>query len=163
MPRPLGHTLHASLPNKLLHFEYCVMSPGEGGHLYVLILKDDHSGYVWFEPKEEAEAETTDNKLIRWFSTFGPVRSSISERGSHFKLELLKTLRKYVFASHHYILAYCPWSNGSVELLRATRAILSELQQNQSTVILMVQYGLNNSSLERLGNRTPQSVFTSLS
>ena len=47
VPRPLGHGLHSVEPNKLLHFDFCYMSNGEEGNAYVLILKDDHSRYVW--------------------------------------------------------------------------------------------------------------------
>lgn len=108
--------------------------------------------------------------LITWFSTFGLVPAWVSDRISHFKIKLLNILRESLFAAHHYSLAYCPWSNSAVEvmcreLLRATRAVLSELELNQicwPAVIPMVQYALKNSVLERLGNRTPQSVLTSI-
>ena len=170
VPRPLGHALHAALPNKLLHFDYCYMSPGENGFVYTLILKDDHSGYCWFIPTKEADAATTASALIKWFAAFGVVSNWVSDRGSHFKNELIRILRESYRTSHHFTLAYCPWSNGTVEvvcreLLRATRALLSEFQLNQKcwpSVLPMVQSALNNSILERLGNLTPQGVFTSL-
>ena len=170
VPRPLGSALHAALPNKLLHFDYLYMSPGEDEYLYVLILKDDHSGYCWFVPTKEANAATTATSLINWFSTFGVVSTWVSDQGSHFKNELIRILRESYKTSHHFTLAYCPWSNGTVEvvcreLLRAVRALLSEFQLNQRcwpSVLPMAQSALNNSVLERLGNRTPQSVFTSL-
>lgn len=50
IPRPLGHALHAVEPNKMLHFDFCYMSPGKDDFTYVLVLKDDFSGYVWLEP-----------------------------------------------------------------------------------------------------------------
>eukprot|EP00173_Palmaria_palmata_P002825 Plantae.Rhodophyta-Palmaria_palmata.ctg29353.p1 GENE.Plantae.Rhodophyta-Palmaria_palmata.ctg29353~~Plantae.Rhodophyta-Palmaria_palmata.ctg29353.p1 ORF type:complete len:197 (+),score=17.64 Plantae.Rhodophyta-Palmaria_palmata.ctg29353:69-593(+) len=56
VPRVLGSTLHAVKPNKLLHFNYWYMSQGESGYTYLLVLKDDHSGYVWLVPTKAATA-----------------------------------------------------------------------------------------------------------
>ena len=170
VPRPLGHALHATKPNKLLHFDFCYMSTGEKGHTYVLILKDDFSGYVWLTACKEATAEVVANTLISWFSSFGVVYQWVSDRGTHFKNELVKILREQVRAEHHFTLAYCPWSNGTVEvvcreLLRATRAILSEFQLPHSSwtqVLPIVQSVLKNTRLPRLGNRCPITAFTGL-
>lgn len=168
--RPLGHALHAVEPNKLLHFDFCYMSQGEDNSRYVLVLKDDHSGYVWLLPAEVADAETTATALIKWFSVFGVVSDWVSDRGSHFKNELVRQISEVLKSSHHFTLAYCPWSNGTVEvvcreLLRASRALLSEFQLPQHywpSVMPLVQLALNSSNLDRLGNRCPLEVFTSL-
>ncbi len=168
VPRPMGHALHATEPNKLIHFDFCYMSPGEEGYTYVLILKDDHSGYVWLTPAKDTTAATVAKVLIRWFASFGVVRQWVSDRGSHFKNELVRTIKDKTNSEHHFTLAYCPWSNGTVEvvnreLLRATRAILSEYQLHNSSwpsIMPVVQAALNNSLSERLGNRCPLTVFT---
>ena len=68
--RPLGHALHADHPNELLHFDFCHMSPAEDDLLYVLILKDDHSGYVWLVPTTKTTAETIADSLIKLFAAF---------------------------------------------------------------------------------------------
>ena len=133
VPRPLGHSMHADKPNKLLHFDYCHMSKGEDGYTYVLVFKDDLSGYVLLTTCKEATTEVTAETLIRWFSTFGVVHKWVSDRGSHFKHELVRLLRDKLKSSHHSTLVYCPWSNGIVEvdcreLLRVTPALLSEFQ-----------------------------------
>lgn len=170
IPRLLGHALHASLPNKLLHFDFCYMSNGEDDYTYVLVLKEDFSGYVWLEPTKLANADTVANSLIHWFSAFGVVTDWVSDRGSHFKNELVRILQDSLKSSHHFTVAYCPWSNGTVEvvcreLLRATRAITSEFQMPQqawTSVIPLVQSTLNNSTLVRLGNRCLLTIFTNL-
>ena len=170
VPRPLGHALHATKPNRLLHFDFLYMTPGEGNLLYTLILKDDHSGYVWLVPTEAANAETAASALLRWFTTFGVVENWVSDRGSHFKNELVAQLREKLKVAHHFTLAYCPWSNGTVEVvcrevLRACRALLSELQLPHKCwpdVLPMIQSALNNATLPRLGNRCPQTAFTGL-
>ena len=170
VPRPLGHAMHAVEPNKLLHFDFCFISDGQDDYKYVLVMKDDHSGYVWLKPTTEATAEATAEHLINWFSSFGVVEQWVSDCGTHFKNELVKLLRERVKAEHHFTLAYCPWSNGTVEvvcreLLRATRALLSEYQLPMTSwpqVLPIVQSVLNNSMLKRLGNYCPLTAFTGL-
>ncbi len=170
VPRPLGHALHASKPNKLLYFDFCHMGTGDKGNTYVLIMKDDFSGYVWLRPSKEATAEVVADELISWFSSFGVVTDWVSDQGTHFKNELVKLLRERVKADHHFTLAYCPWSNGTVEvvcreLIRTTRALLSEFQLPRSAwtqVLPIVQSVLNNTILTRLANRCPLTAFTGL-
>jgi len=122
--------LHAESPNQMVHFDYCYIMRGEDDFKYVLIVKDDFSGYVWLRPTKEADGSTNATVLLDWFASFGVVRQWISDRGSHFKNEVVRALREQTNGSHHFTLAYCPWSNGTVEvvcreLLRATRALLS--------------------------------------
>lgn len=146
------------------------MPHGENGYKYVLILKDDQSVYIWLTPTEHATAESTDEVLVRWFAAFGVVTQWVSNRGSHFKNQLIRLLSERIKSSHHFKLAYCPWSNGTIEavcreLLRTVRAILSELQLPQScwpSIFPIVQYALNNSIAERLGNKCPLTVFSGL-
>jgi len=171
VPRPLGRALHALKPNQILHFDFCYMSPAEDDLKYVLVLKDDHSGYVMLRATKTTDAETAATHLIEWFAQFGVVTQWISDRGTHFKNELVRLLSERYKANHHFTLAYCPWSNGTVEvvnreLLRASRALLSEFQLPQRcwpNVLPMVQSALNNAKVQRLGNRCPQTVFTSRS
>lgn len=168
--RPLGHALHASKPNELLHFDFCYMCPGIDELNYVLILKDDLSGYTWLIATSDTTAATVADALLKWFSSFGIVRTWVSDRGSHFKNQLIQLIKESIRGSHHFTLAYCPWSNGTVEvvcreLLRSTRAILSEFQipsHNWPSVLPLVQSALNNTILHRLGNRCPLTVFTGL-
>lgn len=170
VPRPLGHALHAVKPNMLLHFDYCYMSKGENGFEYVLIMKDDHSSYVWLTPTKETTAEVTAEVLIKWFASFGVVNHWVSDRGTHFKNELVRIIREETNSSHHFTLAYCPWSNGTVEvvcreMLRATRALLSEFQLPHNawpSILPVVQSALNNTILKRLANRCPLTAFTGL-
>ena len=168
--RPLGHALHTDRPNVMLHFDCCFMMEGVGGIKYVLVLKDDSSGYVWLVPETEAIGETTSKALVSWFDLFGVVRTWVSDRGSHFKNEVVSSLREQTGGSHHFTLAYFPWSNGTVEvvcreLLRATRALISEFQLPHKCwpdVIPVVHSELNFTPLERLDKRCGLTVFTGL-
>ena len=146
------------------------MAPRENDFKYVLVLKDDHSGLVWIKPTKKTDADTAAHHLIEWFALFGVVTQWVSDRGTHFKNELVRLLRDAYKANHHFTLAYCPWSNGTVEvmnreLLGATRALLSEFQLSRHcwpSVVPIVQSALNNSKLKRLGNRCPLTVFKKL-
>ena len=170
IPRPLGHTLHAEKPNEIIHFDFCYITPGENGFDYVLILKDDLSGFVRLVPATNANAETTADALIDWFSCFGTVKQWVSDRGSHFKNEVVRSLREKSNSSHHFTLAYTPWTNGTIEvvcreLLRTLRVLTSEFQlslRSWRSVLPVVQSVLNNTPLTRLANRCPLTAFTGL-
>lgn len=146
------------------------MCPGVGGFLYVLVMKNDMSRYVWLKAAKDATAVSTAEELINWFSSFGVVNNWVSDRGSHFRNELVDVLRQKVKSKHHFTLAYCPWSNGTVEvvcreILRASRALLSEYQlpiEYWPQVLPIVQSILNNSIIDRLGKHCPLTAFTGL-
>lgn len=85
-------------------------------------------------------------------------------RVSYFKNELVRARTDK--QSHRFTLSYCPWSNGTVEvvfreLLRSMRALLSEFQLLPS-VLPLVQSVLNNAPHGRLDNRWPLIYFTGL-
>ena len=170
IPRPLAHTLHADKPNELLHFDYLYMHPSETGEQYVLIVKDDASSFIWLEPTEASDAHTTVKVLAKWSSLFGIAPMWCSDRGTHFKNEVMRLLNRTLRARHHFTIPYCPQSNGTVEtvckeVLRACRALLSEFQLKESewpVVIPLIQSTLNHSVRPSLGNRAPVTVFAGL-
>jgi hypothetical protein len=73
VPRPLGTQLHATKPNEILHhnFQYIGLSR-DGKYQYVLLLKDDLSGYLLLVPCRTADAAATVDALMR-FAVFGVV------------------------------------------------------------------------------------------
>jgi hypothetical protein len=119
-------------------------------------------------PCRTADAAATVDALMRWFTVFGVVLLWISDRGSHFKNEVVRRVQKELKAKHHFTTANCPWSNGTIEsacklVIRAFRAVLSELKMYADEwpeVVNMVQSVLNNSLSTRLNKRTPMQVFT---
>lgn len=108
------------------------MGLGSNGEKYILMLRDDHSGYSCMYPADSTTAETTDNTLLDWSTAFGVPNQLRSDGPTHFQNESLRLLAKGLCTPHHFTLPYCPWSNGAVgrlrkELLRIARALLSEL------------------------------------
>jgi transposase InsO family protein len=169
VPRPLGTQLHATKPNKILHFDFLYIGLSrDGKYQYLLLLKDDLSGYLWHVPCCTADAAATVTAVMRWFAVFGVVLLWISDRGSHFKNEVVRRVQKELKAKHHFTTANCPWSNGTIksackQVSRAFRTVLSELKMYADEwldMVSMVQIVLINSLSTRLNKRKPMQVFT---
>ena len=102
VPRPLGETVHATKPNELLHFDFLTLPTGANGANYVLVLRDDMSGYVELIDSPTATAEVAAMGLLDWFKRFGVVAIWVSDQGAHFKNQVMEHLRKAVGAHHHF-------------------------------------------------------------
>jgi transposase InsO family protein len=148
MPRPLGTQLHATKHNEILHFDFLYIGLSrDGKHQYLLLLKDDLSGYLWLLPCRTADSAATVDALMRWFAAFCVVLLWILDRSSHFKDEAVRRVQKELKSKHHFTTANCSGSNGTIEseykqVLRAFRAALSELKMyadESPEVVSMVQ------------------------
>ena len=159
IPRPLSTTVHATKPNEVIHFDYLFLGESENDHKYVLVVKDDLTGYCWLEPTTTADAEHTAKVLAHWTRVFTTPNIWVSDQGSHFKNEVLENLAKTHRIRHNFSVAYSPWVNGTVEslmrsILSATRAMIAELKlapQDWATVIPAIASALNEAGLDRLG------------
>lgn len=102
-----------------------------------------------------------------WFCTFSVVPQWVSDQGSHFKNELMKMLKERLRTNHHFTLPYCPWSNGTVEvvcreLTRCMRALLLEYSlpfKFWPSILPVFQSILNNTKIDRLGKRSTATAF----
>lgn len=170
VPRPLGQQVHASKVGELLHFDYLYVGESTDEKEYILILKDDFSGYVYLRACAHADAETTANVLVEYFTTFVPVLQWFSDQGTHFKNEVMELLAKDLGVRHHFSTAYVPWSNGTVEsvckqTLRVMRAFSHECQIEEADwtkTVPAIQSIINNTPARRLGNRAPVTVHTGM-
>jgi transposase InsO family protein len=107
--RPLGTQLPTTKPNEILHFNYLyIWLSRDGKYQYLLLIMDDLSGYLWLVPCHTADAAATVDALMRWFAVFGVVLLWISDRGSHFKNEVLRRVQKELKAKYHFTTANCP-------------------------------------------------------
>jgi len=94
----------------------------------------------------------------------------VSDQGAHFKNQVVDALCKLWGAQHHFVTAYCPWANGTVEvanrmLLRVLKSMLSEkkLKTNQWPIVLpMVQAALDLQPSSRLNGVAPITAFAAL-
>jgi transposase InsO family protein len=110
VPRPLGAQFNATpRHNEILHFNFLYVGlSSDGKYQYLLLLKDDLSGYLWLVPCRTADAAATVDALMRWLAVFGVVLLWISDRGSHFKNEVVRRVQVELKAKHHFTSANCP-------------------------------------------------------
>jgi Integrase zinc binding domain len=81
VPRPLGTQTHATKPNEILHFDFLYIALlRDGKYQYLLLLKDDLSGYPWLVPCCTGDAAATVDALMRWFAVFDVVQMDIEQR-----------------------------------------------------------------------------------
>ena len=170
IPRPLGSQMHGTRPNMLLHMDYVYLSKSTEGLSYILILKDDFSGYAWFVPADGPTAKNACLALLSWFSAFGPPQFILSDRGTHFINYLMTQLKEVYAYEHRCTLPYEPQSNGTVErcgksLLRGLRSLALELNipvAEWPRLAGAVQGIVNQSGLERLGDVSSLEAFTGM-
>ena len=170
-PRPLAATLRASKPNELLHFDFLTLPLDRDTEWrYVLVMKDGLSGFVELHGSRHCTAEDAASALLSWFARYGIVHTWVSDQGAHFKNEVMDQLRRTLGAQHHFVTAYSPWANGTVEvvnrqLLRVLRAVLVERRMRStqwSTVLPLAQIALNHQPADRLGGVAPVTAFLGL-
>ncbi|OWZ03417.1 Retrotransposon protein [Phytophthora megakarya] len=120
----------ATAPNNVLQFDFPNLPPSAHGDTYILVLKDGMSDYVGLVVCTEPTAEVKQSALLDWF-TVSVWHPWIFDQGSHFKNTITSRLENVFGAQHHFVTAYCPWTNGSVEVvkrqvLHAIKTLLSE-------------------------------------
>jgi hypothetical protein len=113
---------------------------------------------------------TTAAALIDWFATFSVVLDWVSDRGWQLRNVVVRLLREQKHSSNRFNLVYCPWSNGTGEvvnreILRVLRALCSKLKipfREWPNLLPLVQGVLNSEILPRFGNRSPVTAMTGL-
>lgn len=168
IPRPFCSALHGTKPNDLIQFDYLEMSPRRSGEKYVLMVRDDHSGYCWLYRASSTDARTAAEYLVDWCAAFSAPCGLMSDGPTHFKNETMRLLTEGLGTSHHFTEPYCPWSNGAVErigkeVLRIARAVLSELQMPKDdwpSMLPIFQSAFNNAPSPQRDNVAPITAFT---
>ena len=120
-----------------MHFDYLSIGESSNNKQFVLNLKDDFSGYCFPRACCSANAETSADLLIKYFTTFAPVLYLCSDQGSHLKNQVMGLLATSLGAKHKFSAQYVQWSNGTFEAvcrqaLRIIRAFSAEFQIPES-------------------------------
>eukprot|EP00918_Siedleckia_nematoides_P066858 GHVU01145438.1.p1 GENE.GHVU01145438.1~~GHVU01145438.1.p1 ORF type:complete len:557 (-),score=70.77 GHVU01145438.1:169-1758(-) len=131
IPRPLGYTLQASRPNQVLHMDYLEGDSTSDGFKYMLVLKDGFTRFTRIFACQTEDAATTAFVIRTWCRAYAAPQWVVSDRGSHFKAEVLKHLAETYGYRHLFTWAACPWANGSVEnmngqITRVLRVMFSQ-------------------------------------
>jgi Integrase core domain len=152
--------------NEIIHFDFLFVGLSSTS-AYVMIIKEDISGYVWLIPCAEPTAAIAVDALSNWFSTFGVAPVWVSDQGSHFRNKVVDGLRNNLHTRHRFTHPYCAWSNGTVdrvcrELLRLLRVLYSEHPGKSVSdwphFIRLCQLILNGTHRASLGT-TPMKAF----
>jgi hypothetical protein len=128
------------------------------------------SGYVELIACSQATSDEAYQGLIDWFKRFGIVRQWVSDRGAHFKNQVIEKIQRALGAHHHFTTAYTPWANGTVEVvnrevLKVVKALTSERRlrvEDWPRLLPVVQAALNQMPADRLNGATPLTAFTAL-
>lgn len=165
--RPTLSSSHARSRMELLHFDFLKMPAGTGGLNYILVMKDDFSMFTQLEAYAEADADSTVESLMNWFSRYGIVERWQSDNGGHFKNKVMKAMAKKMSAAHHFTTAAAPWSNGTVEVVNSTvlkvfMALIAQYQMREEewpALLPDVTYAINHTRVPRLAGYTPAQIF----
>lgn len=105
---PFGPSMFGTMQNDLIQFDYIDLGFNCTGKRYILMVKDDQSGYSWFYPTHTTDATSATNAPLDWSVAFGPTSGLMSDGPSHFRNEAVRVLANGLKTPHHFIIPYCP-------------------------------------------------------
>jgi hypothetical protein len=173
-PRKLGTSLHATRRGQVLCMDYLYIGACKDtdphSFEYILVLKDEYSGYVELIPCDAPNSVNAAEAIQWWVSRFTKPEWLVSDRGTHFKCSVIERLAKHFNMKHHFTLAYCPWSNGTVERVnRDIKALLKILDRESRSkasdwpyMLPAVMSVINSTPSKRLGGLAPKEIFMGL-
>lgn len=136
-----------------MHFDYLFVDLSRRKQFkYLSVIRDDLSSFTELFPCPTAAFAA--ECLFDWICRYGIPSTFVSDRGSHFLNSLIEDLCLKLHFRHHFTLAYCPWSNGTIEvvnrrILHVLRSLLSELRLESADwpiLLPLVRFALNHSS-----------------
>jgi Integrase zinc binding domain len=66
VPRPLSTQLHVIKPNEIMHFDFLYIGLSiDRNYQYIILFKDNLSGFLWLVPCRTAESAATFDALLR--------------------------------------------------------------------------------------------------
>ncbi|CAF3004538.1 unnamed protein product [Rotaria sp. Silwood2] len=126
--KPPGHLKSIEPPSavfQVLHMDFWgpVRIPSAHGNKYVIVLTDNLSKYVIAEPVPDCTAARAARFFIdRFILVHGAPERLITDQGSHFNNNLLRTITNALNTPHIFSASYHPQTNGQVERFNATFA-----------------------------------------
>ncbi|KAF1330768.1 hypothetical protein FI667_g4937, partial [Globisporangium splendens] len=170
IPRPWSETFHAHERNEALHWDFLYLGESFEGNAYLLVLKDAATHYTQLVRCESPTAEVAAQAMLDWYSNFGLAKIWISDCGTHFKNKVIRELCTRLKAKQDFVLAYCPWRNGTVErvnrdIIQVLKVLILEYKINRRDwphLLPLVQASLNHSQVASLAHKAPIELFTGL-
>jgi IS30 family transposase len=138
----------------------------ETGNKHILVIIDSFSRYAYLVPVPDLQASTAARALLQFTSLFGVASAIVSDNGSQFVNETIKSLFEALQIEHIRINAYSHEENGLVErvnkeIMRYLRAIANErkIKRTWSQSLPFVQRIINAQIHGVLGVSTAQIIF----
>lgn len=110
IPRPLAVHISAERPREMIHFDFLTMVLSDTGLRYLLVIKDDFTGFLLLWPSAATDAAHALQGLMHWFSIFGVADMWLSDCGSHFRNTLIKSVQRLLKTEHHFTTPYASWA-----------------------------------------------------
>ena len=128
---------HGRDKNEVLHFDFISMHQltPKSRHLfkYVLILKDEFSGFLELISTTSPDHFTVTDSLMDWYQGFGVPKTLVSDQGSHFADKTPRSSAAFCKSNTTSSLVYTPSANGTVEIVcpqvqSAMKSLLSDFR-----------------------------------
>ena len=124
-PKPAGKTPLKSITTshslEVVAMDFVGPLPmSEKGNKYALVMVDHFTRWPVVYAVKNVDADTVAEKVQDFIHTYGCPDSLLSERGSHFTAELIRSLCKQMGVKKIYTCAFHPSSNGLNERLNGT-------------------------------------------
>lgn len=121
--KPIGQLQHIPITNKPLYrltFDYLGPLPSSNNKKYVLVAGCNSTTYIFTKATHSATADSTVQFIINIISQWGFFREFASDRGSHFKNQLVKDICDNLGIKQILSTSYFPQTQGFVEKFNGT-------------------------------------------
>jgi hypothetical protein len=163
---PLGRIPRAMEIFAEIVFDFAEMVESIEGMKYILIILDLFSQHVEIYATVDETAATTAECLLKYGSTYLDPEVLHSDRGPHFKNEVMQRLSKSKHQFQRFSMPEVPFSNGIIENMvgQVKNKIILFLAEFRVVRSRWVRYipaiktCLNNTPIPSLGNRSPNEI-----
>ena len=174
VPRPWGCRAFPAKRNQVISLDYMfVQKVKKGCHhcfKYVLVIRDEYSGFCELIPFEAANSENAIDALCKWFARYGIPEVVRSDGGSHFVATVVSEVCRRLGIRREVTAAYCSFSMGSVERINRDILMLVNLLLREHKLgneywpqaLPAVMSIINSTPTVRLGGNCARTVFLGL-
>jgi transposase InsO family protein len=155
--------IHATLPGEHLAIDLATFSASERGNVYVLLVVDVCSRFVFLKPIMDKAAQTVAASLYELFCAIGFPKILQSDRGPEFLNDTIKSLTEILGIDKRVTTAYHPRANGVAErhvrsmkdlLKKELKGLVADWDLHLPKVQLIM-----NTRVASLHGSTPFSLF----
>lgn len=134
---PFGPALSSTRPNNSIHLDHTDLGVSCSGEKYVLMVRSNHDGYSWLYSKLTSDANAAASALLECCFSLAPRSWFMASEPACFMNETIRLLTEGLntrlqFNLRHFLMSIGVAEHLDKELLRVVRALLSELQTQQS-------------------------------